>query len=204
MEQNISYLDYPVRAVRLGGHAVSVRETDGTYYIQPREALKPYPDVLSQRLYENAERYPDRLFVSRRNAEGEWAGYTYAQALSAIRNIAQALLAYDLSVERPLMILSDNSLETFLLNFGAMVAGQPYAYIAPAYSLIANTPDKLRHVIDTLTPGMFFAGDGKGFARHLAACGQLDKPIITTGGDIDGHPCLKFDDFLNTPATDAV
>lgn len=204
MEQNTSYLDYPVRAVRLGGHAVSVRETDGIYYIQPQEALKPYPDVLSQRLYENAERYPDRLFVSRRNAAGEWVGYTYAQALSAIRNIAQALLAYDLSVEHPLMILSDNSLETFLLNFGAMVAGQPYTYIAPAYSLIANTPDKLRHVIDTLTPGMFFAGDGKGFARHLEACGQLDKPIITTSGDIDGHPCLKFDDFLNTPATDAV
>ena len=155
------------------------------YYIHPREALEPYPEVLSQRLYENAERYPDRLFVSRRGADGQWQSYTYAQALAAVRNIAQALLSYDLSAERPLMILSENSLETFLLNFGAMIAGQPYAYVAPAYSLVAETPDKLRHVIDTLTPGMFFAGDGHGFLKHLAACGQADQPIITTTGQID-------------------
>ena len=166
-----SYLDYPIRPVKLGGHEVDVREQQGVYYIHPREALEPYPEVLSQRLYENAERYPDRLFVSRRGADGQWQSYTYAQALAAVRNIAQALLAYDLSAERPLMILSENSLETFLLNFGAMVAGKPYAYVAPAYSLVAETPDKLRHVIDTLTPGMFFAGDGHGFLKHLAACG---------------------------------
>ncbi len=199
-----SYLDYPIRPVKLGGHKVDVCEEGGTFYIHPKETLKPYPEVLSQRLYENAEKYPDRVFVARRGADGQWQKYTYAQTLQAVRNIAQALLPYQLSAERPLMILSENSIETFLLNFGAMVAGMPHAYVAPAYSLVANSPDKLRHVIDTLTPGMFFAGDGKGFRRHLEACGQLDKPIITTTGDLDGHVCLKFDDFLKTPATDEV
>lgn len=199
-----SYLDYPIRPVKLGGHEVDVREEGGTFYIHPKETLKPYPEVLSQRLYENAEKYPDRVFVARRGADGQWQKYTYAQTLQAVRNIAQALMPYQLCAERPLMILSENSIETFLLNFGAMVAGMPHAYVAPAYSLVANSPDKLRHVIDTLTPGMFFAGDGKGFRRHLEACGQLGKPIITTTGDLDGHACLKFDDFLNTPATDEV
>ena len=199
-----SYLDYPIRPVKLGGHKVDVREEGGTFYIHPQETLKPYPEVLSQRLYENAEKYPDRVFVARRGADGQWQKYTYAQTLQAVRNIAQALMPYQLSAERPLMILSENSIETFLLNFGAMVAGMPHAYVAPAYSLVANSPDKLRHVIDMLTPGMFFAGDGKGFRRHLEACGQLDKPIITTTGDLDGHVCLKFDDFLKTPATDEV
>ena len=199
-----SYLGYPVRDVKLGGHEVTVCEADGVYYITPVEALKPYPEVLSQRLYENAEKHPDRLFVARRGDKGQWQSYTYAQTLAAARNIAQALLAYDLSAERPLMILSENSLEAFLLNFGAMLAGIPYAYVAPAYSLVAETPDKLRHVIETLTPGMFFAGDGKGFLKHLAACGQAEEPIVTTTGEIDGKPCLNFNDLLNTPATDAV
>lgn len=199
-----SYLDYPTRPVALGGHEVSVRKEGGVYYINPKELLKPYPEVLSQKLYENAEKYPDRVFVARRGADGEWQKYTYAETLSAVRNIAQALLKYELSAEHPLMILSENSLETFLLNFGAMIAGTTHAYIAPAYSLVAETPDKLRHVIEKLTPGMFFAGNGKGFRRHLEACGQLNKPIITTTGEIDGAPCLKFDDFLNTPATDEV
>lgn len=198
------YLDYPIRPVKLGGHEVETRQQNGVYYITPKEALKPYPEVLSQRLYENAEKYSDRVFVARRGADGEWQRYTYAQTLQAVRNIAQALLPYRLNAKRPLMILSENSLETFLLNFGAMIAGTTHAYIAPAYSLVAETPDKLKHVIETLTPGIFFAGDGKGFRRHLEALGQLDKPIITTTGDIDGVPCLNFQDFLNTPATDEV
>ncbi|STZ76592.1 feruloyl-CoA synthase [Bergeriella denitrificans] len=199
-----SYLDYPIRPVRLGGHEVTVREAAGAFYITPQEALKPYPEVLSQRLYENAEKYPDRLFAARRGDGGEWVRYTYAETLAAARNIAQALLPYRLSAERPLMILSENSLEAFLLNFGAMLAGVPYAFVAPAYSLVAEQPDKLRHVIDTLTPGMFFAGEGTGFRRHLEACGQLGKPIITTTGDLEGHACLKFDDLLSVPATDEV
>lgn len=133
-----SYLDYPIRPVKLGGHKVDVREEGGTFYIHPKETLKPYPEVLSQRLYENAEKYPDRVFVARRGADGQWRKYTYAQTLQAVRNIAQALMPYQLSAERPLMILSENSIETFLLNFGAMVAGMPHAYVAPAYSLVAN------------------------------------------------------------------
>ncbi|MDO4433258.1 MAG: feruloyl-CoA synthase [Alysiella sp.] len=196
--------DYPERAVRLGGHAIDVRQDGGTFYITPKEALKPYPQILAERLYENAEKYPDRLFVAHRAQSGEWEGYTYAQTLQAARNIAQALLPYQLTADKPLMILSENSMASFLLNFGAMLAGAPYAFIAPAYSLLAQTPDKLQYVIEKLTPGVFFAGDGKGFRRHLEACGQLGKPIITTTGDLDGHGCLKFQDFLDTTATDAV
>lgn len=204
MTNSPSHTDYPQRAVWLGGHAVNVREENGTFYVTPQEALKPYPATLAARLYENAERFPDRLFVAQRNAAGEWQGYTYAQTLATARNIAQALLPYRLTAENPLMILSENSIESFLLNFGAMLAGAPYAFIAPAYSLVAQTPDKLQYVIDKLTPGLFFAGNGQGFRRHLEACGQLGKPIITTTGDLEGHACLNFQDFLDTPATEAV
>ena len=38
-----SYLDYPIRPVKLGGHEVDVREEKGVYYIHPRAALEPYP-----------------------------------------------------------------------------------------------------------------------------------------------------------------
>lgn len=206
MSVHTSGQDYPERPVKLGGHEISVRQAGNSYYLTPKESLKPYPALLSDKLYEHARLYPDRVLVARRGADGQWQHHTYAQTLAACRSVAQALLPYQLSAERPLMILSENSIEAFLFSFGAMLAGIPYAFVAPAYSLAADSPDKLKFVIDKLTPGMFFAGDGNGYLRHLQGAG-IDirtTPVITTGGQIDGQSCLKFADFLATEATDAV
>lgn len=209
-----TYHSYPERPVSVGSNEVLVRhkseQEDDIFYITAVEKLRDYPEFLFDKLYEYADKYPDRILIAQRelNAEtgerGDWIELTYSEVLKKARNIAQALLEYDLSEERPLMILSENSLEVFLLMCGAMLANAPYALIVPAYSLIAQTPDKLQYVIDKLTPALFYAGDGNGFSRQLKACGQMDKPIITSTGCIDGEPCLHFNDFLMTDATDDV
>lgn len=209
-----TYHSYPERAVTVGSNEVLVRhkseQENDILYITAVENLQDYPEFLFNKLYEYAHKYPDRILIAQRelNAEtgerGDWIELTYSEVLQKARNIAQALLEYDISEERPLMILSENSLEVFLLMCGAMLANAPYALIVPAYSLVAQTPDKLQYAIDKLTPALFYAGDGKGFLRQLKACGQMDKPIITSTGHIDGEPCLNFNDFLVTDATDDV
>ncbi|MGE6442370.1 feruloyl-CoA synthase [Psychrobacter sp. NPDC078409] len=209
-----TYHNYPERAVAIGGHDVLVRHSNDqkndTIYITAVEKIQDYPERLFDKLYEYAEKYPNRLLIAQRELDeitgkrGDWIKLTYSEVLQKVRNIAQALLKYDLSADRPLMILSENSLEVFLLMFGAMLANAPFTLVAPAYSLVANTPDKLKYVIEKLTPALFYAGDGNGFLRQLEACGQLDKPIITSTGNIDGQSCLHFDDFLMTAATDEV
>lgn len=209
-----TYHSYPERAVSVGSHEVSVHyksaQEGDIIYIDAVEELQDYPECLFDKLYEYAEKYPDRILIAQRelNTEtgerGDWIEITYGEVLQKTRNIAQALLEYDLSAENPLMILSENSLEVFLLMFGAMLAGAPFTLIAPAYSLLAKTPDKLQYVIDKLTPALFYAGDGKGFLRQLKACGQLDKPIITSTGDLDGESCLHFNDFVMTNATEEI
>ncbi|WP_367109419.1 feruloyl-CoA synthase [uncultured Psychrobacter sp.] len=209
-----TYHTYPERAVAIGSHKVHVRQTSGSnsdiIYIDAVEALQDYPKRLFDKLYEYADKYPDRMLIAQREADtatgerGDWIKLTYSEVLQKARSIAQALLKYELSAERPLMILSENSIEVFLLMFGAMLAGVPYTLIAPAYSLLAKTPDKLQYVIDKVTPALFYAGDGKGFLRQLKACEQLHQPIITTTGELDGVPCLNFDDFIATKATDKV
>lgn len=211
-----TYHVYPERAVSVGSHEVSIhyknkeKQQDNAIYINAVEKLQDYPERIFDKLYEYADKYPDRVLIAQReiNTEtgerGDWIEITYSEGLQKIRNIAQKLLEYDLSAEHPLMILSENSLEVFLLMFGAMLADAPFTLIAPAYSLLAKTPDKLQYVIDKLTPALFYAGDGKGFLRQLKACGQLDKPIITSSGSLDGEPCLHFNDFLVTNATEEV
>lgn len=209
-----TYHSYPERAVAVGSNDVVVHQKSGSegdvYHIHSATPLDEYPEFLFDKLYEYAEKYPDRVLIAQRELDeatgerGDWIKLTYSDVLQKARRIAQALLKYDLSEERPLMILSENSLEVFLLMCGAMLANVPYALIVPAYSLVAKKPDKLQYVIDKLTPALFYAGDGKGFSRQLKACGQMDKPILTSTGTIDGKPCLNLQDLLATEATDAV
>lgn len=209
-----TYHTYPERFVAIGNHEVHVHKKNGhegeEIYINAVEDLQKYPEHLYDKLYEYADKYPDRILIAQRildpttGKRGDWKRLTYSEVLQQARNIAQALLKYDLSAERPLMILSENSLEVFLLICGSMLANVPYTLIAPAYSLLANTPDKLKYVIDKVTPGVFYAGNGKGFLRQLKACDQLDKPIITSTGDLDGKDCINFDELLSTIATDEI
>lgn len=152
------------RALKFGVTRVAVREANGHTYISAEQALEPFADRLTDRLLHWAEHAPDRTFIARRavnadSSRGDWRYVTYGEALIAARSIGQALLDSGASVERPLAILSENSIEHALLALGALLVGVPYCSVSTAYSLVSHDYDKLKHVVNTLTPGVVFASD---------------------------------------------
>jgi feruloyl-CoA synthase len=150
----------PLRVVRLGAlDAVLDRRADGTIYIRTSQALGRYHDRVSAPLDYWAKAAPDRVFLAQRDAQDYWRTYTYAQTRDAVARIGASLLRRGLSAERPIVVLSGNSIEHALLALAAMVVGIPYAPVSPAYSLMSSDFGKLRMIIDLLTPGMVFAGD---------------------------------------------
>ncbi len=68
--------------------------------------------------------------------------------------------ALGLGPERPLLILSENSLEHALLAAACFYVGLPYAPVSPAYSLVSKDHAKLKDIASTLTPGAVFADNG--------------------------------------------
>ena len=89
---------------------------------------------------------PDRPFLAARDQRRALAHASATRRRSTrVRAIAQALLDRALSVDRPIVILSGNSIEHALLALAAMYSGVPYAPIAPAYSLLARQYTTLRH-----------------------------------------------------------
>ena len=68
-----------------------------------------------------------------------------------------------------MVILSENDLEHALLALGCLVAGVPFVPTSPPYSLISTDFSKLRHVLDTVTPGLVFAADGARYGRAIQA-----------------------------------
>jgi feruloyl-CoA synthase len=191
-----------LRPVRLGSLDVTLTPgTDGALYVRSPQALEPFPDRLTDSLHHWAERSPDTTFVARRvGGNGEWRRVSYAQALAAVRAIGQGLLNLGLSVERPVMILSGNSIEHLLLGLGAMYVGIAHAPISPAYALISQDFAKLRHIHSVLTPGLVFADEGARFAKAIQAVVPPETPVVTVSPGARADESL-FETLLATPVT---
>jgi feruloyl-CoA synthase len=192
----------PYRPVALGGSlaATFTRRSDGSVLVRSTEALRPYPDRLTDRLLHWAQAAPERTLAARRGADGQWRRLRYGDALRQARSIAQALLDLGLSTEKPVAILSENDLEHLLLSLGAMLAGVAWAPISPAYSTVSQDFGKLRHVVTVLTPGLVFASSAKAYAKAIEAAVPADVPVALTEGAIAGRRCLAFADLLATVA----
>src|SRR6266436_8619715 len=162
--------DAPLRPISFGDPAVSIdRRDDGTIYLRPKIALGEYPVRLTDRLHLWAKAEPDRIFMAERAGNSGWRQITYAQLLASSRRVASALLARDLSAEKPIVILSGNSIDHALVAFGALYAGIPFCPVSPAYSLVSKDYGKLGYLRRLLTPGLVFAGDAAKFADARSA-----------------------------------
>ena len=85
------------------------------------------------------------------------------------RKIGSALLERGLSAEKPVVILSGNSIDHAQLAFGALYVGVPYCPVSPPYSLVSKDFGKLGYVIGLLTPGLVFVEDAAPFANAIRA-----------------------------------
>ncbi len=190
----------PLRAISFGNPEVTIeRRDDGTIYLRPRSKLLDYPQRITDRLHHWAEVAPHRVFMAERAAGGAWRELTYAGLLDAARHIASALIARGLSAEKPLVILSGNSIDHALLAFGALYAGVPFCPVSPAYSLISRDFGKLGFVMKLLTPGLVFADDADKFADALSANVAPEIEIVATRGDLPGRVVTRLSDLLATP-----
>ncbi len=156
-----------VRAVNLAAADIAFRRSGDIVYMQSRRPLGAYPVRITERLEYWADRAPDRVFLAQRDATGAWCRVTYAQALSRVRALSQALLDRRLSSERPVLILSGNGIEHGLLALAAMFSGVLYAPIAPAYSLQAKDYGTLGQIFERIEPGLVFAAEGAAFEPAL-------------------------------------
>src|ERR671927_258316 len=156
--------------LRLARAAVDVERRRGNIYLRSPQKLAPYARCITDWLVQWSDKEPQRPFLAERKGEG-WRTLSYRETYGAVRRIAQALLERGLGPERPVAILSDNSIDHALLALGAMHVGIPVAPISPAYSLMSKDFGKLKHIFELLEPGLVFAADPAKFAAALEAVG---------------------------------
>ncbi|BAQ75305.1 feruloyl-CoA synthase [Pseudomonas sp. Os17] len=187
------------RQVSIGRPAVAVSEEQGVLHMRSLEPLAPLPQRLLDRLLHWARVRPEQTFIAAREAGGDWRRVSYGQMLDSVRAIAQGLLGYGLSADKPLALLSGNDIEHLQLALGAMYAGIPYCPVSPAYSLLSQDFAKLRHVCDLLQPGLVFVSDAGAYQRAIDAVLPPETPLICVRGQVPGRRQASFASLLAEP-----
>ncbi len=148
---------------------VITTQKDGIVTMRQTGELPPYRPTIIASLIHWATQCPDRIFLAERDAEQRWATLTYANALAYSRALAAGLLEQGLGPDKPLIILSENSVSHALLGLAAQYAGVPYAPLSPSWSTLSGSFTRLKAAVNLLNPGLVFAEDGDKYRDALAA-----------------------------------
>ena len=192
-----------VRPVKVLEAAAEFRHApDGVVYVRSPRELGPYPRRLTDCLDQWAAAAPGRVFLAQRDRGGGWRNLTYAEARAGARAIAESLLSRHL--DRPVAILSENSIEHALLGLGCMYAGVAYAPLAPSYSLASRDLATLRFLLGRLEPSMVFADDAGRFEHPLtlAAAGGAEVVTVTPSPSVRTTPFTELAAAVPTPNLD--
>ena len=176
-----------VRTVRVASQGTVVdRHANGAIYLRSPEKLGEYPVRVTDCLKLWASMAPHRIFLAQRGPGGAWRNVTYSEALARVRRLASGLISCGLSAERPLMILSANSIEHGLLALAAMYAGIPFAPVAPAYSLAVRDFSALSYVWQNFEPAMVFVDEGPRFLPALTKVLRDNTQVVFHTSRPDG------------------
>ena len=185
------------------------RRADGTCIMRSRIPLRAYETHIPAYLAQHAKAQPDILWLAqRRGPQRAWHRVSYGEGKRIVDALTQALLDLNMPQDRPLAILSGNSIEHALMTQAGMQARLPVAPVSPAYSLISQDHSKLRYIFDLIRPGIVMVQDGVMFQKALdaLAAAQLldDVVLIHVERAAAGHKSRAFADLAATPVTGAV
>lgn len=184
---------------------VNVKETsEGGFLLSSPMPLEPYEDSLGVLLRRWAKEAPERTFLGERELSGQWSLLTYSETARRADSIAQALIDRKLGPERPVMILSGNSISHALLMLGGFIAGVPVAPVSVAYSLLSDDFLKLKAIFSEVRPALVYTENGTMFSRALDALDLSGVEVVIRDGQVDGVSATSFASLLETPATEEV
>jgi feruloyl-CoA synthase len=171
----------------------TMRRADGTLTLRSLSELGAYPASMGTYLEQWARTDPDRAFLAERDQHSAWQVLTYARARERVRRVATALLRRELSVSRPVMVLSDNSIEHAILMLAAMHVGVPSVSVSPAYSLLSGDFAKLRKIVSLVEPGLIYADSPERYRPALEAVRDLHGALLVCREGQNGAGAIGFE-----------
>jgi feruloyl-CoA synthase len=177
------------------------RRPDGSIVLRSRLPLLEWERSIPAVLRGRAAQHPDRPLAAERDGQVGWTTLTYGEALRKAHALGRAFRALDLGPEKPLMVLSGNSIAHLVVSLGAYAAGAPVMPISVAYSLQSADHARIKAIAELTEPGLVFAEDAGPFAAALDALDALaphGAQTLIARGERDG--ALRLGDLMSSAA----
>src|SRR3954452_9135177 len=152
---------------------VAQERADGALILRSAEPLGAYAPSMAHLFRAGAEAHPERVLATEPDG-GRRRGPGWGKGRGRAAAVAPALLDHGLAPERPLMVLSGNSLAPLVLTLAAYTAGVPVLPISTAYSLLSGAHARIRQIASRCTPCMVFADF---MTRYRAALDALANDV---------------------------
>lgn len=153
------------------------RRDDGSMRVSSPVPLEAHADRVTAWLDAWAERDPARDFLLEREGDA-LRRVSYGAMRESVRAAAHGLRLRGASAERPVMILSGNSVAHATVALGAMHVGAPAVPVSVAYSLMSTDHAKLKRIAERVRPAVIFVEDAAPFTRALAALDGHDATVV--------------------------
>ncbi len=167
------------------------RRPDGGFVLRSPQPLQPY-GTMAEAVDRGAGIAPDRVMLAERSGPG-WRELTWREGRAAIRAIAGALLDLGASGERPVMILSDNSVDVGLLTLAAHYIGAGVVHTTSAYAQQPEGLERLRNIVRQTDPAVVYASDAARYGKALDALQRPGSAIVTSESQGRQPQWLGFD-----------
>jgi feruloyl-CoA synthase len=179
------------------------RRADGAILLRSADELGPYAPSMAHLFRAGAAAHPERTLAAQRDGSG-WRTLTWGDARAQADALAEALLERGLGADRPLLILSGNSLEHLALLLGAYTAGVPVVPLSTAYSLLSRDHERIRAVVELCSPGLVFADDREAYGAALAAAAEGGAGIASFDDLLAATPSRRVEDAFAAVGPDTV
>ncbi|HET6599645.1 MAG TPA: feruloyl-CoA synthase [Burkholderiaceae bacterium] len=176
---------------------------DGSTVLRSPEALGAYDRCIGAWLERWARESPDALAFAERAAAGGWRRVTWREARGLVGALAQGLLDLDLPREKPVAVISDNSVDHVLLMLAAMHVGRPICSVSTAYSRLTKDHAKIKSILDALDPALIFASDVSTYGAAIRAARGSACVVLGSGAD-DMPGAVALHELLAVRETGAV
>ncbi len=182
---------------------------DGAFVLSHPDALAPYARCVGEWLERWAQETPQALAFAEPvpATAGEPAGWrrvNYAQLRQQVGAVAQGLLNLQLAAGKPIVVLSDNSLDHLVLLLAGMHIGRTVCTVSSAYCRLAGSNfSRIHGILQTLDPALIYASDAQVYGPAARTAPVQAQLVFSQGAD--GQPgALHFHSLLATDETPAV
>ena len=176
----------------------------GGFVLRSPEALAPHARCVGEWLEHWALETPDHPAFAERSGSDGWRTLSYASLRRQVGAVAQGLLNLDLPPDKPIVILSDNSLDHLVLVLAAMHIGRAACTVSSAYSRLAmGDYARLHPILQALDPALVYGSDAAVYAPGLKDAGIQAVGCFSQGAaSVAG--ALEFSALQATEETPAV